>query len=154
MLLAGVALGALYHFLTCVRRKHASATVLCDILFCCCAAAALFLLGMGPGGGELRFYMPAAVLGGAVAYYVCFSSAAGDAFMSFLDTLGKMCALVKFPLGYIGKILSRGIKNFKNIFSIARKRITIAVIAGLKPGRGTKHSKDTGNEAEKGKYLY
>ena len=76
VLLAGLALGALYDALAVLRSGVGAVIGACaDVLFCLCFAAALFLLGMGPGGGTLRLYMPPLTLGGMALWHALFAPA-------------------------------------------------------------------------------
>ena len=155
VLLCGMGLGFVYQVLSCVRaRRGRLASVICDVSFCLLAAASLFLMGMGPGGGELRLYMPAAAAGGAAMYFLLFGSAARPMLGRGLDTLEKILAAAAPPLGYIRKILASGLKNLKNIFSRARKRFTITLSKKTPQQKAAEYAEDSENEAQKSKYLY
>ena len=155
VLLCGMGLGLVYQTLSCIRARHGRlASALCDVMFCLIAAASLFLMGMGPGGGELRLYMPAAAAGGAAVYFLLFGSSVRPLLARGLDTLEKMWAAAAPPIGYIGKILVSGLKNLKNIFSRAGKRFTMILSKKTAQQKTAGYAEDSENETQKSKYIY
>ena len=75
-LLAGLGLGALYGALAALRRRGGAAvSLLADLFFALVFAASLFLLGMGPGGGEYRLCLPPLTLLGGWIWTALFGRA-------------------------------------------------------------------------------
>ena len=64
--LAGAGLGLYYDLLRLPRLllPRRIITVACDFVFCLGALLGLFVLGLGPGGGQLRLFMCLFALGG------------------------------------------------------------------------------------------
>lgn len=69
-LTAGAAAGLVYDFLAVLRRDTGTVgALILDSLFALLMAAGLFLIGYGPGGGELRLFMLAFLLAGMALYF-------------------------------------------------------------------------------------
>ena len=117
-LLAGIVLGLIYDVLRVIRTRSGALAVslLADLLFCLMAGAALFLLGMGPGGGELRLYMPAAAMAGALLYLWFFGPCTRRIVRLTLDGLRRAVTVLLFPLRKICMAVKKGWEISKNIF--------------------------------------
>ena len=119
----GVCRGFVYDSLRVFRRLFPFFVIVFDIIFCVFAAGCVFVLGMCCGG-NLRFYMPFACVGGGAVYWITF----GRLFRPIFD---KLAGFLQKCLKALKKQGKKMIKNFKNIFSSAKKRFRI-----------TKYSKD------------
>lgn len=126
-LLIGVALGFIYDIFRVIRIRSGKLAVclLADALFCAVAAASLFLLGMGPGGGELRFYMPVVAFAGAMAYTWLFGPYFRRGLGLLFDAIGKAAGILLLPVRKTWGVLKKILKFFKNTFSSIKKWFTI-----------------------------
>jgi uncharacterized membrane protein YeaQ/YmgE (transglycosylase-associated protein family) len=126
-LLVGLALGLVYDLFRAVRMRTGTlAGVVCDVSFCVVTAAALFLLGMGPGRGELRLYMMAVAFIGAMAYFALFGRYVRRYTARFFALMGKAVAILCIPMAKLRMVFKKFSQISKNIFSSAQKRFTIS----------------------------
>lgn len=158
--LTGAALGIVYELFRCIRLHSTRiGAALADILFCLLAAWSLFLLGMGPGRGNLRLYMPAAALGSAALSSMLFGGAVRAAFEAAARIVSAVAGVFLKPWRMIAGQLKKFGKKFKNIFSRAEKRFTIMmykfiISTGIK-GRGSRAApEDDTNEVQEIQHIY
>lgn len=151
---SGVGLGVVYDIFRVVR-LHGGRIIsfLADIIFCICMAAALFLLEMGPGGGEAGVYAMPAAMGGAAVYFAFLSRF----MLGFLLPFGRAVPFAVEKMMKGKKILfflwKKILKILKNIFSRIKKGFTINK---LKPDEKTTEricASGTENDSE-GKEAY
>lgn len=150
-LLTGLGLGLVYDLLRVIRQCcPAPVGVAADALFCLIFAAALFLLGMGPAGGTLRFYMPPLALGGAGVWFFFFGAAARRLFVRLLRA-------ATFPARKLGAGLRVCGKKMKKGFSFLQKRFTI-ILQEKRAARAAalkrRNAGESTDETETGKYIY
>ncbi|MBR1659140.1 MAG: spore cortex biosynthesis protein YabQ [Oscillospiraceae bacterium] len=153
-LLTGLGLGALYDLLRVLRERLPAAPGLAlDALYCFCFGAAMFLLGMGPGRGTLRLYMPPLALAGAGLWFFLFGGAVRNALRRGLDVLGRAAAMAAPPLRRGQEALRRGEKKLKRVFSFAMKRLIIQV-EHCSLRRRASGGEEQRDEAEAFQHLY
>ncbi|MBR3084172.1 MAG: hypothetical protein IKH03_06345 [Oscillospiraceae bacterium] len=126
-LLTGLALGACYELLRLLRQRLGLLAGLgLDLGFCLSFGAALFLLGMGPGDGRLRLFMPPLALLGMGLWFRLFGGPArrlaGGALDRLGASLGRMLRPLGLPLKKIRFFFKRGFSFLRNWFTITGKR--------------------------------
>ena len=128
-LLCGLSLGLVYEVLGELRhRLGRAAGILLDLLFCCGFAWTLFLLGMGPGKGRLRLYMPLLALLGMACWRVLLGSATHRISAKLLHAVSQFLRWTVRPLKKCLKFLKKYEKILKSynqflkiyLFSIRR----------------------------------
>lgn len=126
-LLLGLGLGFLYDAFRVIRTKCGSVIIaaLCDISFWVLAGSALFIMGMGPGRGELRIYYMLVSLAGAGLYFLFFGFFARKLIRCCLRAVAKFFAVLSIPFKKLEKILKKIGFFFKSIFSRLKKWFTI-----------------------------
>ena len=159
--LTGVSLGFVYDIFRVIRQRSGktAAAVICDVLFCAVTAAVLFLLGMGPGGGDMRLYMPAAAAGGAAIYFLIFGATVRQALNAAADVLAKILAVIAIPVKKVLNLIKKCEKYFKNIFSRIEKWFTIihnnaTIAASERKGGVSACAEGETYEIQKGKFIY
>ena len=125
-LLLGMVLGLWYDLLKALRLRGRRRwlTDLLDLLFWLPAGLLLFVLGMGPGEGQLRIFMVLSTCCGAVLYFCLFSRrflVLAGCFWGLWATLGRI--LVK-PLGPV--------VEFRKKYTVSRKNTSQIQGNGLK----------------------
>jgi len=159
-LLAGLALGLLYEIFAALRRRSPAPVGWgLDALYCGVFAFSLFLIGMGPGRGTLRLYMPPLALAGAALWEALFGAAVHRRTEKALDAAGRLAARLREKLARCRRFLGRAAKKFekfrKNIFSSVRKWFTIInnhATDGIR--KNIRKRGVTGREAETIQYFY
>ena len=124
--LCGMALGALYDLLRMLRRKCSlPGSLLLDVVFCIIFACAFFWLGMGPGRGVLRLYMPPLMLLGALAWLALFGADARRALTFLGRKLMQLCRKILMPAKKIQKTIKNLLQSVKKRFTIIKNWFTI-----------------------------
>lgn len=157
--LAGLFLGAVYRLLSSIRLPTGKlADILCDGLFCCLFALALFILGMGPGRGELRLYMPLLLLGGMAFFFALFSAPLTPVCRALSRFIVKFALLRRALLRRVCKHYRKFAEYLKNVFSKGPRGFTITENGAWckhLPGKHRRvYSEDKDLEAEKVKHIY
>ncbi|MCD7853915.1 MAG: hypothetical protein LUG15_08075 [Oscillospiraceae bacterium] len=151
--LTGIALGALYDFLRVLRYGAPAALgLLLDLFFCLAFAAALFLLGMGPGRGSVRLYMPPLLLCGALVWLLLFGAAARAAFRDMLRATRRVLRRAAVPMAKFVRAVKFFGNKRKKLFSFLQKGFTITGKKEDSPN-GTESGAYT-DEAETNRYHY
>ena len=157
-LLAGLGLGAVYEVLGTLRRHCGRVPgAMLDVCFCLLAAWTVFLLGMGPGDGELRGYMPLLAFAGAAVWVYLFGAATRRAAEYLLRLARRWADFLLRPAQKILLRLKKSGKNLKNIFSRLNKRFTINSNHATVTHCGKKSEQRNGVtavEAEAFQYIY
>ena len=138
--LLGLAVGVLYDCFRILRCRLPIPLLagLLDLLFWLLVTAALFLHALFTEGGVVRFYMVAAVFGGAVLYFQVFSTwflALGYRLASLVETLLRLLALpAACVYALCKKLRASAKKNFH--YDLKWYRIKL-IIRGMDEGRPT-----------------
>ena len=115
----GFLLGVLYDVIRAIRLslpRSKIATVLFDLLYCFLIGLATFLFILALNKGEIRFYIIAGEIIGAVFYYVSFG-------IAVIKITNKAVALLKRLYSYIFKILCAPFKLLKRLFTRIKNKI-------------------------------
>ncbi|PKM74309.1 MAG: hypothetical protein CVU91_00110 [Firmicutes bacterium HGW-Firmicutes-16] len=114
----GLVFGVFYDALKAVRLRAKSVfcTVLCDTLVCFFGFFLLFYLAMAPGKGEVRVYIIACTLVGAVVYFCLMSPTFLGIFCALVSLVVKIMGIVRKPFDYLFKILIKLIEFLKKLF--------------------------------------
>ena len=108
-LIAGAAAGLVYDFLAVLRRDTGMVgALILDSLFALLMSAGLFLIGYGPGRGELRLFMLAFMLAGMALYFACMGGRArrimAKIYSFLLRVLEKLLLPVKKVYIFLKKV--------------------------------------------------
>lgn len=151
VLLAGMALGAVYDLLRVVRTgRGALAALGCDALFCLLFAFTLFALGMGPGEGRLRLFMPPLLLAGGAAWIALFGAPERRAARRGLRLARRAAAPVKKLCAPAEKIK----KSAKKWFTITKNWFTIIATKRRNGAVRPAAPEETEDETQTVQYLY
>ncbi|MBS6356317.1 MAG: hypothetical protein KH438_13650, partial [Oscillibacter sp.] len=103
---------------------------LLDLLFWLLVTLGLFLHALDTGGGVLRFYMVAAVLGGAIGYFLLLSPLFLFLGYRMADFAGILFRLAVSPLTLLRRIGKKVVQNTKKNFHYRRKWYRIKLLIG------------------------
>ena len=158
-LLVGLGLGAVYELLRVLRERSGLVFgILLDLHFCCCFAAALFLLGMGPGAGRLRLYMPPLALLGVWLWGRLFGAPERKIVRRALDLGRRALGVLLRPL----RLLLRPLKKIrffcKKVFSFFVNCVTMLwykfIIIHNSATDDAEAAKETAYEIQTRQHLY
>ena len=125
-LAAGAAAGLLYDFMAVLRRDAGMVgALILDSLFGLLMAVGLFLLGYGPGGGELRLFMLAFLLVGMALYFVCMGGRARRIMTKIYAFLLRVVAKLLWPAKKVYIFLKKVKKIAKKAFQKLKKWYTL-----------------------------
>lgn len=119
----GVAVGLLYDLFRILRVRIPWRVMggFLDLVFWLLVTAALFVYTVAVGDGRVRFFLVAAILGGAVAYFLLLSRWALKLGYLFADLLGLLWRLLTLPVTGLLAICKKIKKIAKNHFHYVRK---------------------------------
>jgi hypothetical protein len=117
----GFCSGVLYDLLKCLTLRipgKISRSLLrlsADLLFCIACGGAFFALALGPGGGQLRFFLLLFVVPASLVYFLLLSKPVSRLLGKLLDFLGFILRCLLFPIK-LGIAAEKKVhKNVKNL---------------------------------------
>jgi len=126
-LLLGLSLALIYDLLRALRlsrRGLAFLTPLCDALYCALFALLVFLFSLARGG-ELRLYMIASALCGALFYFLACARFFRPLWALWAGVLVSLLALLTAPLRALKRLYGKLAKLCKRYFLFSKKRLII-----------------------------
>ena len=125
-LAVGVSLGLFYDLLRILRQRLHSdiVTFVLDTLFWVGAGLGLFSLGLGPGGGELRLFMIAFSVLGAVLYFYSLSALTMLVLNLTADLLCKIADTARRPFAFAVAFVVNKMKKISKIFKKSFQKCT------------------------------
>ena len=151
-LAAGAAAGLVYDFLAVLRRDTGFVgALLLDSLFAAVMAAGLFLIGYGPGEGELRLFMAAFLFTGMLLYFVLIGGRARRIMAEIYAFLLRVAAILLSPLKKVYIFLKKVQKNIKKAFQKIKKWYTLYGRT-IAPDRNAGESKGERYETQKSRF--
>ena len=125
--LLGFGVGLFYDILRLVRGRLRARVLraMLDLLFWIAVTVALFIYVTGMVGGRVRLYVLAALVCGAVMYFLTLSPwlvSLGTVVGDVLEDLVRFCLL---PVRFVGNVAKKIKKLFKNLFLYRRKWVRI-----------------------------
>ena len=127
-LLLGFSLALIYDLLRALRlsrRGLALLTPLCDTLYCALFALLVFLFSLRAAGGELRLYMIASALCGALFYFLVCARFFRPLWALWAEVLLALLSLLTAPLRALKKLYGKLAKLCKRYFLFSKKRLII-----------------------------
>lgn len=157
--LVGLLLGAAYMLFSALRHGgKRRLSFICDALFTALFSLAIFLTGMGPGGGELRLYMPLLIFAGMAVFFFMFSDFFAPVLQALSRSIVKIASLRRRLRSAVCIHFKKFSETLKNLFSRTKKGVTIAENGAgcgrLRFKRRREPSEDKNLEAEKVKHIY
>ena len=153
----GVAVGLLYDLFRILRVRIPWRVMggFLDLVFWLLVTAALFVYTVAVGDGRVRFFLVAAILGGAVAYFLLLSRWALKLGYLFADLLGFLWRLLTLPVTGLLAICKKIKKIAKNHFHYVRKWYRIRQIpkemeTGKRGGTGREDQKSGAADQNRG----
>ena len=141
-LTAGAAAGLLYDLLAVLRKDTGFVgALLLDSVFAIVMAAGLFLIGYGPGEGELRLFMGVFLLVGLLLYFVLMGGRARRIMTKIYAVLLRVLAFLFLPvkkvyifLKKVKKIAKKAFKKLKKWYTLYGRTIVPERHAGKEKG--------------------
>jgi len=127
-LLLGIVLALLYDLLRALRVHRGAARALTgvlDALYCLLFSLLVFLFSLRVGGGELRLYMIAAALAGALFYFLLAARLLRPLWAFWAEVVFSLCALAAAPLRALKRAYGKLAKLCKRYFLFSRNRLII-----------------------------
>lgn len=127
-LLLGIVLALLYDLLRALRVHRGAARALTgvlDALYCLLFSLLVFLFSLRVGGGELRLYMIAAALAGALFYFLLAARLLRPLWDFWAEVVFSLCALAAAPLRALKRAYGKLAKLCKRYFLFSRNRLII-----------------------------
>ena len=127
----GVGVGLLYDLFRVMRVRiplPLMGSVL-DLLFWLVVTVGLFVYATAAGNGEVRFYVIAAVMLGAVAYFLSVSRWVLKGAYAAADLISIICKIVTFPLLLLARLGKKLSKTAKKSFHYQLKWYKIRLLS-------------------------
>lgn len=125
-LAAGAAAGLVYDFLAVLRKDTGFVgALLLDGVFALMMAAGLFLIGYGPGEGELRLFMGVLLMLGMLMYFVLMGGRARRIMTKIYAVLLRILGFLFLPLKKVYIFLKKVKKIAKKAFKKLNKWYTL-----------------------------
>ncbi|MBR6521769.1 MAG: spore cortex biosynthesis protein YabQ [Oscillospiraceae bacterium] len=151
-LAAGAAAGLLYDFLAVLRKDTGFVgALLLDTVFAMIMAAGLFLIGYGPGKGELRLFMGAFLIVGMVLYFAITGGRARRIMAKIYAVLLRGAAILFLPIKKVYIFLKKVKKIAKKAFQKLKKWYTLYGRT-IVPERNAEQGEGERYEAEKSRF--
>ncbi|MBR6654512.1 MAG: spore cortex biosynthesis protein YabQ [Oscillospiraceae bacterium] len=153
-LAAGAAAGLVYDFLAVLRKNTGTVgALMMDSLFALLVAAGLFLIGYGPGKGELRLFMLAFLLAGMALYFALMGGRARRIMAKIYAFVLRVVDKLLWPAKKVYIFLKKVKKIAKKAFQKLKKWYTLYGRT-IVPDRGPKNEKGERYETEKSRLDY
>ncbi|MDR0936167.1 MAG: hypothetical protein LBM98_05735 [Oscillospiraceae bacterium] len=127
----GLCGGVLYDLLRCATARvpgkvpRGLLTLASDIVYCLLCGGAFFAMALGPGGGQLRFFLLLFIVPAGAVYFLLLSKPVSWLLDKLLDLLGFIIHYLVLPVKFGAKTGKKVNIKAKNLLRYERKWYTI-----------------------------